>query len=84
MIVCNYSCDTNTNQGGCNTPDQIVAYFLNVFGGKLRYHFTQYGCWNGTYKRSDGGNCCVGLNPPAMALFVIFNRAIPYYAKNNV
>ncbi len=63
MIVCNYSCDTNTNQGGCNTPDQIVAYFLNVFGGKLRYHFTQYGCWNGTYNVSDGGNCCVGSSP---------------------
>src|SRR6185436_14023514 len=65
IIICNYSCDTTSNQGGCNTPDQIAAYFLQEFGGLLRYHFTQYGCWNGTYNISDGGNCCVSTFSPA-------------------
>ena len=60
IIICNTSCDTTTNQGGCNTADQVAAYFLNEFGGNLRYHFTQYGCWTGTYNISSGGNCCVG------------------------
>ncbi len=61
FIICNYSCDDSTNQGGCNTPDQIVAYFQSAFGettGSLYYHFTQYGCWSGTYNVSSGGNCC--------------------------
>lgn len=62
-IDCNYSCSTTTNQGGCNTPDQVVAYFQNVFGetaGSLYSHFTQYGCWSTTpYAISAGGNCCV-------------------------
>lgn len=60
FIICNYSCDSATYQGGCNTPDQIAHYFLTQFGGTLRYHFTKYGCWQGTYKVSDGGNCCIG------------------------
>ena len=61
-IICNYSCDNMTNQGGCNTPDQIVAYFQAAFGettGSLYYHHTQYNCWNGTYNVSSGGNCCI-------------------------
>jgi hypothetical protein len=60
-IVCNYSCSSTTNQGGCNTPDQIVYYFVNAFGGTFRYHDTQYSCWtNATgYNVSSGGNCCV-------------------------
>ena len=65
IIICNYTCDTNNNQGGCNTADQVAAYFLQSFGGTLRYHFTQYGCWNGTYNISDGGNCCVGSVLPS-------------------
>ena len=63
MIICNYSCSITTNQGGCNTPDQVIAYFQNVFGetsGALYSHFTQYGCWSTTpYNISAGGNCCV-------------------------
>jgi hypothetical protein len=61
-MVCNYSCSSTTNQGGCNTPDQIVAYFQAAFGettGSLYYHHTQYNCWNGTYNVSAGGNCCI-------------------------
>lgn len=66
IIICNYSCDSSTNQGGCNTPDQIAAYFLQSFGGTLRSHFTQYGCWNGAYLVSTGGNCCIGALPPSL------------------
>src|SRR5262245_13069015 len=28
IIICNTSCDTSTSQGGCNTADQVAAYFL--------------------------------------------------------
>lgn len=59
-IVCNYSCSTTTNQGGCNTPDQIVSYFVLTMGGTFRSHYTQYGCWSTTpYAVSAGGNCCI-------------------------
>jgi hypothetical protein len=57
-IICSYSCDNLTNQGGCNTPDQVEDYFLNQFGGSIYAHYTQYGCWSGTYLLSAGGNCC--------------------------
>ncbi len=60
FIICNYSCSSTTNQGGCNTPDQLAYYFTNAFGGSMRYHFTQYGCWSTTpYLVSAGGNCCI-------------------------
>lgn len=60
MIICNYSCDNTTNQGGCNTPDQLVYYYTHAFNGTLRYHYTQYGCWSATpYAVSAGGNCCI-------------------------
>ena len=63
QIICNYSCSTTTNQGGCNTPDQVVAYFNQQFGttnSDVLFHFTQYNCWttNSTYAISAGGNCC--------------------------
>lgn len=67
-ILCNYDCDTINNQGGCNTPDQVVAYFMQVFGGTLRYHFTQYGCWQNVMNVSSGGNCCIGYVPNALPL----------------
>jgi hypothetical protein len=67
-IICNYSCDVNSNQGGCNTADQIADYFFYQFSStNLLFHYTQYGCWNGTYSLSDGGNCCavpIGTNAP--------------------
>lgn len=60
-IICGYSCGTG-NQGGCNTSAQIVAYFLNAFGGTLRYYYTQYGCWNNaTYDVSDNLCCTVPI-----------------------
>lgn len=58
-ILCAYSCDIGTDQGGCNTVDQIAHFFLSQWGGSLYFHRTQYGCWNGTWNLSDGGNCCV-------------------------
>lgn len=57
-MICNYTCSTTTNQGGCNTADQTAHYFLTQFGGSLRFHFTQYGCWADTMSISAGGNCC--------------------------
>lgn len=57
-IICNYSCDVNTSQGGCNTADQIAHYFLSNWGGVLRYQLTQYQCWQSPYLVSVGGNCC--------------------------
>jgi hypothetical protein len=56
-MICAYSCNITTSQGGCNTADQVAHYFLTVFGGNLYFHHTQYGCW-GTMDISAGGNCC--------------------------
>lgn len=57
-IICAYQCNTG-NQGGCNTAGQVAHYFLTQFGGTLRFHQTQYGCWTGTRLVSAGGNCCL-------------------------
>lgn len=57
-IDCAYQCGTG-NQGGCNTAGQVAHYFLTQFGGTLRFHQTQYGCWTGTRLVSAGGNCCL-------------------------
>ena len=58
-IVCAYSCNTTSSQGGCNTADQVVDYFQTTMGGTLRSYFTQYGCWSSSaYTVSNGGNCC--------------------------
>jgi hypothetical protein len=58
-VICGYSCNTTTSQGGCNTPDQIAYYFTQQTGGTLRFQFLQYGCWANTIKAiSGGGNCC--------------------------
>lgn len=66
FIVCGYSCETNTYQGGCNTVDQIEAYYSVVFTGMILYsHRVQYGCWSGTQNVSNGGNCCL---TPAVSL----------------
>lgn len=58
-LVCAYSCDNGTYQGGCNTVDQVEDYFLNYFpGSTLFMHKTQYSCWTGTQNVASGGNCC--------------------------
>ncbi len=65
-IICGYSCSNTTNQGGCNTRDQIEAYFVNVFPSSPIYaHKIQYGCWTGAQTLSSGGTCCnitTGIN----------------------
>ncbi len=59
-IICAYSCDINTSQGGCNTVDQIEDYMLTQFtGGSIRSHTVQYGCWTTDQLVSAGGNCCL-------------------------
>jgi hypothetical protein len=60
-IICGYSCDTAIYQGGCNTVDQINAYFMQQFPGTLlRFHKIQYGCWTGSPQTLSGaGNCCL-------------------------
>lgn len=61
-IICAYDCDTSGNQGGCNTVMQVAGFFLNQWpGSSLRYHHTQYGCWNAanTFAVSGQGNCCI-------------------------
>src|ERR1043165_6550743 len=58
-IICAYSCDNGSYQGGCNTVDQVEAYFLNYFPGSTLFsHRVQYGCWTGTQNVASGGNCC--------------------------
>ncbi|MFN6038078.1 MAG: gliding motility-associated C-terminal domain-containing protein [Bacteroidota bacterium] len=73
-------CDTLTNAGGGNTPDEVVYYFLNATGGTLLFHQTQYACWtNQTLNVSSGGNCCIlpaGSNP-CSAVNVTTNNVIP-------
>jgi PKD repeat protein len=75
-IICGYSCGTEY-QGGCNTAQQIVAYFLSQFGGTLYYYYTQYGCWPaGSLAIGPGGNCCPGVQPlpPVAAINVSENE----------
>jgi hypothetical protein len=73
VIICNTTCNTTQNQGGCNTADQIAHYFLTNFGGSLYFHFTQYGCWQNTMNISTGGNCCanplMAVESPSASLF---------------
>lgn len=57
-IICAYSCVLNEWQGGCNTADQVEAYFADVLGGTQRAHTIQYGCWSGVYKLSEQVTCC--------------------------
>jgi GEVED domain/PKD domain len=76
-MICAYSCSAGS-QGGCNTAQQVVAYFLNQFGGSLYYYFTQYDCWAGaTLSVSEGGNCCpeVQLTGP-VALIDVSNTQV--------
>jgi hypothetical protein len=80
-IVCGHSCSTTTNQGGCNTVDQIEAYFLNKFPGSTLYaHMVQYGCWVSTQMISSGGTCCatttgIGTNEERNTFSVFPNPA---------
>lgn len=64
QIVCAYSCDLNTWQGGCNTADEVESYFLGQFPGSIvRSHTTQYDCYTTTQLISAGGTCCATPEP---------------------
>ena len=68
-IDCAYQC-VGGNQGGCNTPQQVVAYFMNAFGGTFRSHTIQYNCWAGaSYSISNAGNCCLQVLPIELSYF---------------
>ncbi|MBL7925188.1 MAG: T9SS type A sorting domain-containing protein [Bacteroidia bacterium] len=74
-IICAYSCDTTSSQGGCNTVDQIEDYFRQVFpGGSVYAHRTQYGCYTGQVLLSNAGNCCASPLP-ALSLSVNVTNA---------
>lgn len=77
-IICGYSCNTGTSQGGCNTIDQIEAYFASVFPGSvLRQHKVQYGCWTGPQQISPGGTCCLAASPMQVQVSVVAPSCIP-------
>lgn len=70
-----YNCDTATDQGGLNTPDQVVHYFLQTLGGTFRFQRVQYGCWSGSPRAvSTGGNCCI---VPALLPTGVTGSALP-------
>jgi PKD repeat protein len=75
-MICAYSCGSGS-QGGCNTPEQVYAYFEDLFSGIVYTHETQYGCWGGvTQNLSDGGNCCAAPPTPPVAGFSISDNTI--------
>lgn len=59
-IICAYSCDNNSNQGGCNTIDQAIDYFSTTLSGTLLGLKVQYCCWQNTdvYSVSSLANQC--------------------------
>lgn len=81
-IICLYSCNVAANQGGCNTVDQVLAYFQNQFGGVLRGLNVQYPCWDsGTnYTVSaQTGNCCGACVPDTVSINqTVCNDQFPY------
>jgi gliding motility-associated-like protein len=65
-IICLYSCNMIANQGGCNTVDQVLAYFQSQFGGVLRGLNVQYNCWDSNTPLTisgQAGNCCGACVP---------------------
>lgn len=67
-IICAYSCNTTTNQGGCNTIDQVLDYFNTQLGGTVYSLNVQYCCWkaSNTYAVSAlAGSCCNPSTPSA-------------------
>lgn len=67
-IICAYTCDNNSDQGGCNTIDQVVDYFSTEFGGTLFGLKVQYCCWQNAnvYSVSSLSNqCCTSASGSA-------------------
>ena len=58
-MVCASTCRPGTRPGGCNTLEQVLDYFRNVFGTGRAWWHMQYGTFTGrTFRVSEGG-CCV-------------------------
>jgi gliding motility-associated-like protein len=77
MIGASGQCDTLTNAGGGNTPDEIVYYFENTTNSDLFFHNTQYGCWqNNTLTISQGGNCCITPPPTPTGCNLVANVSV--------
>ncbi|OWY22838.1 hypothetical protein C7N43_23615 [Sphingobacteriales bacterium UPWRP_1] len=60
-IICAASCNTDVEQGGCNTIDQVVDFFDNNLGGSLYSLHVQYCCWLNSSVYSIAalaGSCC--------------------------
>jgi len=70
QIICAYSCGVG-GQGGCNTSEQVIAYFLNEFGGTLRTYQTQYACWQNATFNTSVSQCCTIPQPDLIANFTI-------------
>ena len=71
-IICAYSCNSSSNQGGCNTLDQVLDYFQSQFNGTLYSVNAQYCCWknSSTYSVSAlSGSCCVSSTPTASIVY---------------
>eukprot|EP00048_Salpingoeca_helianthica_P010488 m.150932 g.150932 ORF g.150932 m.150932 type:complete len:571 (-) comp15088_c12_seq10:50-1762(-) len=73
-IVCAYSCSLTINQGGCNTADQIVDFFIqhinaNILDGKasvvLYKYVTQEKCWTSDTISLVSSGCCATLAEPS-------------------
>lgn len=81
-IICLYSCNVDANQGGCNTVDQVLAYFQSQFGGVLRGLNVQYNCWDSNTPltvSAQAGNCCGACVPDAVSLNqTVCNDQFPY------
>ncbi|MEY3591404.1 MAG: hypothetical protein RLZZ38_360 [Bacteroidota bacterium] len=81
-IICLYSCNVDANQGGCNTVDQVLAYFQSQFGGVLRGLNVQYNCWDSNTPltvSAQAGNCCGACVPDAVSINqTVCNDQFPY------
>lgn len=81
-IICLYSCNVNANQGGCNTVDQVLAYFQSQFGGVLRGLNVQYNCWDNSTPlnvSAQAGNCCGACVPDNVTINqTVCNDQFPY------
>ena len=77
FMVCAYDCASGS-MGGCNTPEQVYAYFEILFSGLVYSHETQYPCWidTDTQNLSDGGNCCMAPAAAPVANFSMLSDSI--------
>ena len=76
-IICAYSCNTGSEQGGCNTIDQVLDFFNVNLGGSLYTLHVQYCCWLNSDVYSVAalaGSCC--QNTAATA--TIAYEGLPY------